>query len=44
MAYMLGPEGQAVLQANDQPLVLPAVGYDYDRIPRDLQELCEPQS
>lgn len=44
VAYMLGPEGQAVLQANDQPLVVPAVGYDYGHIPRDLQELCEPQS
>lgn len=44
VAFMLGPEGQAILEADYQPLVEPAVGYDYDNIPRALQKLCVPES
>ena len=44
VAFLLGPEGQAILQEYYQPLVEPAVGYDYDNIPRALQQLCVPET
>jgi len=43
ISFLLGPEGHSIMQENDHPLFDPALGYEYDKIPASLQELCEPQ-
>jgi molybdate/tungstate transport system substrate-binding protein len=43
LAFLLGPEGQAVLEANHQPLiVLPKVDR-YDALPEALKSFCVPR-
>ncbi|MCX6053902.1 MAG: tungstate ABC transporter substrate-binding protein WtpA [Chloroflexi bacterium] len=40
IAFLLGPEGRAIMQANNQPLFDSPVGVDYGAIPVNLQTLC----
>ena len=40
VAYLLGSEGRAVMQANNHPLITPAQGDRYGSIPKPLQSLC----
>ena len=40
IAFLLGPEGRAVMQANQHPLITPPLADHYDAVPRQLQSLC----
>lgn len=40
--FLLGPEGRAIMQANEQPLFDQPVGIDFDSIPDTLQILVKP--
>jgi molybdate/tungstate transport system substrate-binding protein len=40
VAFLLGPEGRAVMEANHHPLLDPPIGDGYARIPADVQALC----
>jgi molybdate/tungstate transport system substrate-binding protein len=42
VAFLLGPEGQKVMEANHHPFISPMEGSQYDAIPRRLQALCVP--
>jgi molybdate/tungstate transport system substrate-binding protein len=42
IAYLLSPEGRAVMQKNSQPMFDPAIGEDYQNIPAELQAYCTP--
>jgi molybdate/tungstate transport system substrate-binding protein len=42
IAFLLGPEGRAVMQKDSQPMFDPAIGEDYQNIPDDLQPYCIP--
>ncbi len=42
IAYLLSPEGRAIMEKNSQPLFDPAIGVDYQNIPRGLQPYCAP--
>lgn len=40
IAFLLGPEGRAVMQAHQHPLLTPPLADRYDVVPRQLQSLC----
>ena len=42
IAFLLGPEGRAIMQADHHPLFQPASGDGYSKIPLTLQALCVP--
>jgi molybdate/tungstate transport system substrate-binding protein len=42
VAFLLGPDGQAVLEANHQPLIVPAEVDRYDALPALLKPLAAP--
>ena len=42
VAFLLGADGRAILTANEQPLITPALGNNYSVIPNSLQGLCKP--
>jgi molybdate/tungstate transport system substrate-binding protein len=42
IAFLLGPEGRAIMQANSHPIFDPAIGENYINIPTLLQEFCVP--
>lgn len=43
IAFMLGPDGQKVFQAHNQPLILPPRADFPDRLPESLRSLCVPK-
>jgi molybdate/tungstate transport system substrate-binding protein len=43
VAFVLGPEGQAVMQANYHPLIIPPEVDHYDALPDSLKPLCVPR-
>ena len=40
IAFLLGPEGRAIMKQDYQPMSAPALGDHFDSIPAALQELC----
>lgn len=42
IAFLLGPQGRAIMQENQQPVFDKPMGVDYDLIPINLQEMCIP--
>ncbi len=42
IAFLLGPEGQAIMQANNQPLFDPVPADHYEQMPPELQALTIP--
>jgi molybdate/tungstate transport system substrate-binding protein len=40
--FLLGPEGRAIMLANDQPIFKDPVGVNYENIPDNLQKMCVP--
>ncbi len=40
IAFLLGPEGRSIMQADHHPIFDPSIGYDYEGIPHSLQALC----
>jgi molybdate/tungstate transport system substrate-binding protein len=42
IAFLLGPAGRAVIEANHHPMFDPAIGDHYAAMPPDLQALCVP--
>ncbi len=40
IAFLLGPRGRAILAADYQPAVSPALVDHYDRLPAALRPLC----
>ncbi len=44
IAFLLGPEGRAVMEAHDHPLFDPAIGDNYGQVPAELQALCAPSN
>jgi molybdate/tungstate transport system substrate-binding protein len=42
IAFLLGPEGRALMEADHHPLFDPALGDGYTNIPTELQALCAP--
>jgi molybdate/tungstate transport system substrate-binding protein len=42
IAFLLGPEGRAVMEADHHPLFDPALGDGFANIPAELQALCAP--
>jgi molybdate/tungstate transport system substrate-binding protein len=42
IAFLLGPEGQAVMAANHHPLIVPPLADHYDALPEALKPLCAP--
>jgi molybdate/tungstate transport system substrate-binding protein len=42
IAFLLGPEGRALMEADYHPLFDPALGDGYTNIPAELQALCVP--
>jgi molybdate/tungstate transport system substrate-binding protein len=42
VAFLLGPEGQQVLQDNHQPTIDPAQAHNYEAFPEALRPLCVP--
>ncbi|MBN1579752.1 MAG: tungstate ABC transporter substrate-binding protein WtpA [Anaerolineae bacterium] len=42
IAFLLSPEGRAVMETNHHPLFDPPVADHYDRVPTPLQSLCVP--
>jgi len=42
IAFLLGPEGRAIMQKDYHPLFDPATGDQYENIPAALQEFCIP--
>jgi molybdate/tungstate transport system substrate-binding protein len=42
LAFLLGPEGQAVMEANDHPLIIHPEADRYDALPEALKSLCVP--
>jgi molybdate/tungstate transport system substrate-binding protein len=43
IAFLLGPEGRALMEADHHPMFAPAFGDGYERIPPELQALCAPE-
>jgi molybdate/tungstate transport system substrate-binding protein len=43
IAFLLGPEGRAIMQGDSQPTFDPAIGIDYQSIPAGLQQFCIPE-
>ena len=43
IAFLLGPEGRALMEADHHPMFDPAFGDGYERIPPELQALCAPE-
>lgn len=43
VAFLLGPEGQAVMAANHHPLIVPPEADHYDALPEALKPLCVPR-
>jgi molybdate/tungstate transport system substrate-binding protein len=44
IAFLLGPEGRALMQAQYHPLFDPAVADGYDKLPAGLRSVCVPAS
>ena len=44
IAFLLGPEGRAIMQAQHHPLFDPAVADGYDNLPAGLRPVCVPAS
>jgi molybdate/tungstate transport system substrate-binding protein len=44
IAFVLGPEGRAIMQAQHHPLFDPAVADGYDKLPAGLRSACVPAS
>ncbi len=42
IAFLLGPEGRAIMQAQHHPLFDPAVADGYDKLPAELRSVCVP--
>jgi molybdate/tungstate transport system substrate-binding protein len=42
IAFLLSPEGRAVMQADSHPMFDPAIGDNYNNIPAGLQPFCTP--
>jgi molybdate/tungstate transport system substrate-binding protein len=42
IAFLLGREGRAVLEANQHPLITPPQADNYDALPQSLKSLCAP--
>jgi hypothetical protein len=42
VAFLLGPEGRKIMEANYHPFISPMEGNGYDAIPKRLQSLCVP--
>ena len=42
VAFLLGPEGRQVMEANYHPFITPLEGNRYEAIPKRLQSLCVP--
>ena len=42
IAFLLGPEGRSIMQADHHPIFEPSIGYQYKGIPQSLQALCVP--
>jgi molybdate/tungstate transport system substrate-binding protein len=42
VAFLLGPDGQRIMEANHHPLILPARADGYERVPERLQGQCVP--
>ncbi len=40
IAFLLGPEGRSIMQADHHPIFDPSIGYHYVDIPHSLQTLC----
>lgn len=40
IAFLLGPKGRAVMEANQHPLITPPLADRYDAVPKQLQSLC----
>lgn len=44
IAFLLGPEGRPIMEADHHPLFDPAVASSYDNLPETLKALCQPDS
>jgi molybdate/tungstate transport system substrate-binding protein len=44
IAFMLGPEGRAIMKQDHQPMLDAALGNHFDKIPPSLQGLCVPET
>ncbi|MGA2112913.1 MAG: tungstate ABC transporter substrate-binding protein WtpA [Anaerolineales bacterium] len=42
IAFLLGPEGRGILEADHHPIFDPSIGDQYENIPKALQTLCVP--
>jgi molybdate/tungstate transport system substrate-binding protein len=42
IAFLLSPDGRAIMQANAQPVFAQPIGNHYSSIPTSLQGLCSP--
>ncbi len=42
IAFLLGPEGQKIMQDDYHPLLNPLVADQFDRVPESLKALCDP--
>jgi len=42
IAFLLGPEGRAVMEANQHPLITPPQANHYDVLPKELNSICVP--
>ena len=42
IAFLLGPEGRVVMEANQQPLIIPPEAHHQDKMPGTLRDLCVP--
>ena len=42
LALLLSPAGQAIMERNGQPAIVPAVSGQYDAVPDQLKDLCVP--
>ena len=40
IAFLLGPKGRAIMEANQHPFITPPLADHYDSVPRQLQSLC----
>lgn len=43
IAFLLGPEGRAIMQANHHPLFDPAVASQHENMPEILRTFCQPE-
>jgi len=42
VAFLLSPEGKAILEQNHQPVLSPITAHSYDNVPAALRHLCVP--